>query len=256
MWCCVRVLLLVAVSAAISTSAHAQNPQRWNGPYIGANIGYGWADIGGSVTAVDQNGNPVFGPASHSIDADGMFGGVQVGFNRRMGNFFVGLEADLQTADISGSSTTSGPGFTYAASASVDWFGTARVRGGYATNTMLVYATAGIAFGNVDYDATFKTGNTSVHLSGDDTHVGLVLGAGVELALRSNWSLKFEYQYLNFGNQGASGSYSSTTTTPVVCEDDIVTSTVRSNVDTDIHTLRVGLNYSFGAPPRHQPLKP
>lgn len=255
MWCCVRVLLLVAVSAAISTAANAQNPQRWNGPYIGANLGYGWADIGGSVTAVDQNGNPVFGPASHGIDADGMFGGVQVGFNRRMGNFFVGLEADLQTADISGSSTTSGAGFTYAASASVDWFGTARVRGGYATDAMLIYATGGLAFGNVDYDATFKTGNTSVHLSGDDTHVGFVLGAGVELALRSNWSLKFEYQYLNFGDQRARGSYSSTTTSDDDC-DTVTTTTVRSGFDTDIHTLRVGLNYAFGAPPRHQPLKP
>lgn len=258
MWRCVRVLMLVAVSAAISTSAHAQNPQRWNGPYIGANLGYGWADIGGSVTAVDQNGNPVFGPASHSIDADGMFGGVQVGFNRRMGNFFVGLEADLQTADISGSSTTSGPGFTYAASASVDWFGTARARLGYATDAMLLYVTGGLAFGNVDYGATFKSASGSLRLSSDETHTGLVLGAGVELALRPNWSLKIEYQYLNFGDQGASDSYSWTTTNTVDCRTVRTTNThtVTADLDTDIHTLRVGLNYAFGAPPRHQPLKP
>lgn len=251
---CVRVLLLVAVSAAISTSAHAQNPQRWNGPYIGANLGYGWADIGGSVTAVDQNGNPVFGPASHSIDADGMFGGVQVGFNRRMGNFFVGLEADLQTADISGSSST--PVLT--SSASVDWFGTARVRGGYATDTMLVYATGGIAFGHVDFDATYNNGGALVSLSGDGTQVGFVLGAGVELALRSTWSLKIEYQYLNFGAQSASDSYSWTTTSTVNCRTVRTTNThtVTADLDTDIHTLRVGLNYAFGPPPRHQPLKP
>jgi outer membrane immunogenic protein len=249
MWCCVRVLLLVAVSAAISTSAHAQNPQRWNGPYIGANIGYGWADIGGSVTAVDQNGNPVFGPASHSIDADGMFGGVQVGFNRRMGNFFVGLEADLQTADISGSSSTP----VLASSASVDWFGTARVRGGFATDTMLIYATGGLAFGHVDFNATYNNGGALVSLSGDGTQLGFVLGAGVELALRSNWSLKIEYQYLNFGDQSASDSYSWTTGERCPTTH---TNTVTTDIDTDIHTLRVGLNYSFGAPPRHQPLKP
>ena len=45
------------------------------------------------------------------------------------------------------------------ASASMDWFATARVRAGFATDAMLVYVTGGLAFGNVDYDATYKTGN-------------------------------------------------------------------------------------------------
>lgn len=249
---CVSVLLAVAFfSMPFAASGNAQIAQRWNGPYIGANLGYGWADIGGSVTEFNEGGGTVYGPAGYGIDADGPFGGIQVGFNRRMGNFFVGVEADIQTADISGS--TSMPGFK--ASGSVDWFGTARVRGGYATNTMLIYATGGIAFGHVDYDAFYNNGNNSIHLSGDNTQVGFVLGAGVEFALRSNWSLKFEYQYLNFGNQSASDSYS--WTIPVYCApDDTGTNTVRSNIDTDIHTLRVGLNYAFGAQPRHQPLKP
>ena len=73
---------------------------------------------------------------------------------------------------------------------------------------MLVYVTGGVAFGGMDYDATIKTGNTSVHLS-DDIRVGYVLGAGVEFALRSNWSLKLEYQYLNFGDHGATGALTS-----------------------------------------------
>ena len=255
---CVSVLLAFALSFGFAAPGNAQVPQRWNGPYIGVNLGYGWADIGGSVTVFDQGGNPLYGPAGYSIDADGMFGGLQIGFNRRIGNFFFGLEADLQTADMSGSSTTSGAGFTYVASASVDWFATARVRGGFASNLMLVYGTAGLAFANVDYDATFKTGNTSVHLSNDETRVGFVLGAGLELALRSNWSLKIEYQYLNFGSQSAGGSYSWTSARVVDCRDIITTgtNTVSSGVDTDIHTVRIGLNYALGAPPRHEPLKP
>jgi outer membrane immunogenic protein len=239
--------------------ASAQSPQRWNGPYVGVNLGHGWADAGGSVTVFDSGGSPIYGPAGFSIDASGTFGGVQAGFNRRIGNFFYGLEGDLQTADISGSTSISGAGFSYVASASVDWFATARVRAGYASNRMLIYGTGGLAFGNVDLDATFKTGGTTVHLSDNATHVGLVLGAGMELALRSNWSLKIEYQYLNFGSQSASGSYAWTSAAVVDCRD-IVTSgsnTVSSGVDTDIHTVRIGLNYAFGAPPpRHEPLKP
>jgi outer membrane immunogenic protein len=256
---CVSVLLAFAFTVVLAASGNAQAPQRWNGPYVGVNLGYGWADAGGSVTVLDQGGSPVYGPAAFGIDADGMLGGVQIGLNRRIGNFFFGLEGDLQTTGISGSSAISGQGFSFEASASVDWFATARVRGGFASDRMLVYATGGLALAGVDYDATFKAGNTSVHLSDSETHVGLVLGAGLELALRSNWSLKIEYQYLNFGDQSASGAYSWANTRVVDCYDIVTTgtNTVSSSIDTDIHTVRIGLNYALSAPPpRHEPLKP
>jgi outer membrane immunogenic protein len=256
---CVSVLVLVGgLALGVAAPADAQSRQRWNGPYVGFNLGHGWAEVDGSVTVLDPGGNPIFGPDSYSIDADGMFGGLQVGFNRRIGNFFFGLEGDLQTAGISGSSSASGGGFTFVASASVDWFATARVRGGFASDTMLVYATGGLALAGVDFDATFKTGNTSVHLSNDETHFGFVLGAGLEVALRSNWSLKLEYQYLNFGSHSANGAYAFTNTRVVDCWDVVTTgtNTVASNFDTDIHTVRIGLNYALGAPLRHQPLKP
>jgi outer membrane immunogenic protein len=252
----VSVLFAVAFSMGLAASADAQapnsNPKRWNGPYIGANLGYGWADFGGDLTAVDAKGKPVYGGSkSYGIDADGAFGGIQAGYNRRVGNFFIGVEADLQTADIEGSATTSGKGFTYAASASTDWFGTARVRGGYATNAMLVYATGGLAFGGVQYDASFKTSKGKAELSSDETQVGFVLGAGVEFALRSNWSLKIEYQYLNFGSLSAEDDYFWKK-----CRQ-LYEHSVSADLDTDIHTIRVGLNYSFNdPPPRHRPLKP
>jgi outer membrane immunogenic protein len=257
---CVRVIAVaVGLAPLASAPAEAQSLQRWTGPYFGVNLGHGRTDAGGSVTVFDQGGNPVYGPASFSIDAAGMFAGVQAGFNRRIGNFFVGVEGDLQTAGISGASSSSGPGFTYTASASVDWLATARVRGGYASDRMLVYLTGGLALGGLDYDATFKTGNTSVNLGGSETQVGLVLGAGLELALRSNWSLKIEYQYLNFGDQAAHGAYAWSSTRVVDCRDVVTTgtNTISSNVDTDIHTVRIGLNYALGAPVlRHEPLKP
>jgi outer membrane immunogenic protein len=257
---CVCVFVLtVGLALGGAAQADAQTRQRWNGPYVGFNLGHGWADISGSVSVLDQGGNPVFGPDSYGIDANGMFGGVQAGFNRRIGNFFFGLEGDLQTAGISGSSSISAGGYTFVASASVDWFATARVRGGFASDTMLVYATGGLALAGLDYDATFKTGNTSVHLSNDGTHFGLVLGAGLEMALRSNWSLKIEYQYLNFGSQSANGAYAWSNTRVVDCWDIVTTGTnsVSSSVDTDIHTVRIGLNYALGTPPpRHEPLKP
>ena len=246
----VSVLAFVVFSTALATSTHAQIQPRWNGPYVGASIGRGSAELAGSAT-VSGGG----GILNHSVEANGPFGGIQAGFNKRIGNFFVGLEADLQTADFSGSTKISAGPLTYAASASLDWFATARARAGFATNAMLVYVTGGMAFGGMDYDATVKIGNTSVHLS-DGIGVGFVLGAGVEFALRSNWSLKLEYQYLNFGDHSATGAISSIFNN--YCAPPTVrTTAVSTDFDTDIHTVRIGLNYHFHAPPpTHDPLKP
>ncbi len=257
---CVRRAVLVAVSMVAATAASAQNPQRWNGPYIGVNLGRGSADIDGSITVLNQAGKAfAHGPLDTSVDADGMFGGVQIGYNRRIGNFFAGLEADLQTADITGSSQASfkPPAitpFTYTASASTGWFATARVRAGFASDAMLIFVTGGLAFGKVAYDATYRTTGqhgTSTHLSSDETRVGYVLGAGLELALRSNWSLKVEYQFINIGDQGADGALAFLNNCAPT------TSTVTTNFDTDIHTVRVGLNYRFDEQTqlKHNPLK-
>ena len=240
----------VALSVVPCVSAHAQIPQRWSGPYVGVNIGHGSADFGSSAT--DTKGGGI--SLSDSFDANGVFGGIQAGYNYRIGNFFVGVEADLNNSDFSASSKASLGSLSLATSASIDWFATARARAGFANNAMLVYVTGGFAFGGIDYDATVKSGKSTFHLS-EDARVGYVLGAGMEFALRSNWSLKLEYQYLNFGSQGASDTFTSIMNQ--ICAPPIITSnTVSANVDTDIHTLRIGLNYQFYAPQRHDPLKP
>jgi len=108
---CVIGLVVAAFAIISAGSASAQSPQKWNGPYIGANMGYGWADIDGSITVLNPSGVPIaHGPLNYSIDPEGMFGGVQIGINRRDGRLFAGIEADFQGADISGSSKTSFPG--------------------------------------------------------------------------------------------------------------------------------------------------
>lgn len=217
---------------------------------MGVNLGHGSADFSSSA-AISGASVPAW---SDSLDADSVFGGVQAGFNRRIGNFFVGLEADLQTADFSGSAKGASGSFSYAASVSIDWFATTRVRAGVATDAMLAYVTGGLAIAGVDYDATVKSGSTSVHLS-DATRAGYVLGAGLEFALRSNWSLKLEYQYLNFGDAGASGAIRSILNN-YCAPPTIISNAVSASFDTDVHTVRIGLNYQFHTPARHDPLKP
>ena len=90
----------------------------------------------------------------------------------------------------------------------------------------------------MDYSATYliTQNNAYAHVNSSDTRVGYVLGAGMERALRSNWSLKLEYQYLNFGDQKAQGAL-------FFSNGHASDETVTTRFDTDIHTVRVGLNY-------------
>ena len=140
----------------------------WVGPYIGANLGYGWGDITNNPTK-----------------PSGVLGGVQAGYNWQSGAWVFGLEGDVQ---INGADDTFAPW-----KFSNPWFGTARGRVGYAFNNFLVYGTGGLAFGEVSGQNFFLTEN---HGS-----IGWTAGAGVEMALNKNWSAKAEYLYVDLSDK-------------------------------------------------------
>jgi outer membrane immunogenic protein len=250
MFWCVRSAALFFVALAISGVSFAGGLDRWNAPYIGANIGYAFADHGGDIKVFNPTGAAYpTGPLQYSVEPNGPFGGLQVGINRRMGQFFAGLEADYQATDMAGSSKTAfAPPvvfpFTYQASTSVDWFATVRGRLGFAADDAIVYVTGGWAFGAVDYSATYliTQNNAFANLRGSDTQIGYVVGAGFERALGAHWSLKLEYQFINFGDQTAEGALFFANGAPSG-------ETVKTRFDTEFHTVRIGLNYSFGVTP-------
>ena len=144
------------------------NMYSWAGPYLGANIGYGWGDITNN-------------PASPS----GVAGGIQAGYSWQSGPLVFGVEGDLQA---SGADDTFAPW-----KFSNPWFGTARGRVGYALNNILLYATGGLAFGEIKGE-TFG-------LSESRTSVGWTLGLGAEVALNQNWSAKAEYLYVDLSKR-------------------------------------------------------
>jgi outer membrane immunogenic protein len=59
----------------------------------------------------------------------------------------------------------------------------------------------GAAFGRYSYE--FR--DFDVHsFDASGTSVGWLVGAGIEYALFANWTIKLEYDYLNFGNKSFS----------------------------------------------------
>ena len=92
---------------------------------------------------------------------------------------------------------------------------------------MLVYGTAGVAYGDVKgtiANTTFLVGNT--------TRAGFIFGGGVEWAFAPAWSVKAEYLRTDLGNKVNYNSPSGDSPERISLK----------NLD----IVRVGLNYKFG----------
>jgi outer membrane immunogenic protein len=223
----------------------------WTGFYIGGNVGYGWGNgdtffnpLPSGVTFVNLL------PQTLSPDPKGVLGGAQAGYNWQVGRFVLGVEADIQGADISGTATQSpiiqnnatpfpGAGFL-STHEKLEWFGTARLRAGYTpVDRLLLYVTGGVAYGDVNYSAQtdFRpVGTVQYPAAFTKTKVGWTAGGGAEWAFAQNWSAKVEYLYMDLGNE-------STVANPVPANPPFQ---VGYNWKTQEQLVRVGVNYKFG----------
>jgi len=225
----------------------------WSGWYVGANAGYGW---GGSRTGTFRSTNDIFYygsaldsgylPTNYGARHDGGFGGAQAGYNIQSDLWLIGLEADIQGADIGRAANSSfpGSGLGIVPSASegrdhIDWFGTLRGRVGIVADRVLFYGTGGFAYGGVK--SSFRTsdpGNIEPTFgSSGGTRVGWAAGAGIEWSFAANWSVKAEYLHVDLGSTDVTGA---SLTSP--------RSLIVYRYDHDFDAVRLGINYRFGGP--------
>jgi outer membrane immunogenic protein len=73
------------------------------------------------------------------------------------------------------------------------WFGTARGRAGTAVNSVLLFGTAGLAYGEV-------TGSTSGNMSESHSSLGWATGLGAE-SFAQHWSTKAEWLYFELDDR-------------------------------------------------------
>jgi outer membrane immunogenic protein len=92
---------------------------------------------------------------------------------------------------------------TRSIAANTNWIATATSRVGIAHNNWLIYGKAGVAWANTNYtDNWAVTGGGALFSgTGSATQTGWTVGTGVEWAFWNNWSVKVEYDYLDFGNK-------------------------------------------------------
>jgi outer membrane immunogenic protein len=152
----------------------------WSGFYAGVN-----GDYGTGVTTGDLLPNGFFG--NHDLSG-GLFGG-QIGFNYQWSHLVLGIEADLDWADLNGSEALFG---IVMEEAKVKSLGTLRGRIGYAWDRVMVYGTGGFAWGRVSDGCDLCGVSTETN-----TLTGYTVGAGVEYGITPNLSAKAEYLYVH-----------------------------------------------------------
>jgi outer membrane immunogenic protein len=180
------VILAVAAMPTVANAADAFVPvsDTWTGPYIGVLGGYTWLDTDGEFESEGiTDGGPV----------EGFLVGGQIGYNHQMESIVLGVEADLAYSFANGDVVNDDD---EVADIDLNFLGTLRGRAGMAfgeSDSTLLFVTAGLAVG--DFDADFE-GN-----SDGATHIGYVVGAGLEHMMTESISIKAEYNYMDFGSK-------------------------------------------------------
>ena len=252
-------LALVACAPASAADMALKGPPaavgfNWTGCYVGGHIGWiGGADRLTSGFAPDGFLVPaqIAGSSnSYTPHGNGFTGGGEFGCNwQPVASALVwGMEADISGTTLRETASggypdrfLAGPfpqiqtAHTEVLRKNLDWFSTIRARAGYARDRLLVYATGGIAVGEIGSSIAYQPVIAGFPIpvvpgSARSTRAGWTAGAGFEYAFNGNWSAKAEYLYLDFGKF----SY---LTVPL--------NDIRAEVDAREHVVRLGLNYRF-----------
>lgn len=221
--------IMVAAAAVLSAAVYAQAADiveapptfDWSGPYVGLQAGYGWGE---STFAYEED----FPIERVDLDFDGFVGGLTLGYNHQMESLVVGIEGDVSYSDLDDEvlrPPTDAPCYIEGCSIGIDWFGTARLRLGYALDTVMPFITGGLAFGGVE--GTFDEGACACDI--DDTSFGWTIGGGLEWAVDESWSVKAEYLYVDLGHPDIEGASPSSVSTSRF----------------DFSVLRAGVNWRF-----------
>ncbi len=210
----------------------------WTGFYIGAHGGGDWFNNSWFVpnTPINIAGVCAVAGCNYSTGSNSssswLFGGL-VGYNYQIDRWVLGVEAQANWTHLQASNAQPLTPTTFDNS-KTDSLGTIAARLGMTWDRTLLYAKGGAAWAH----DTFWTTNpgclpTTICQSVTTTQWGWVVGAGVEQALTPNWSVKLEYNHLDFGNR--------TETLANVAAGGPFEYNVRQTVD----LVEAGVNYRF-----------
>jgi outer membrane immunogenic protein len=211
----------------------------WTGFHFGGHVG------GGESKKKFIDNFPIRdGELDAAPTLKGALGGIQAGYSHQLHGLVVGFEGDLSWADVKDRQFSCFAFGDQVCSAESEWFATLTARVGAAFGPALIYVKGGPAWARDTYtDTATCAGNQPVFRAGifadcDDTYVGRetrygwTIGAGIEYRIAPNWSLKAEYNHMDFGSRSV---------WLVDLDGDKFTEEVHQRAD----VFKVGFNYFF-----------
>lgn len=206
----------------------------WTGVYLGPNVGGAWASQNGVATTDAISGVAVAATTPTDHWNWGFGGGGQVGGNWFFApNFIVGAEADFDAMTSNGT-VSYADGSTQADK--TRFVSTARARIGLTADRFLWYVTGGFAWAQNQITRTQITG--TVNGAGPGTvesltinSIGYAAGTGLEYAIASHWTVRFELLMVELGGENYTFPVSARSTT---------------TASETIGQLRFGVTYKFG----------
>ena len=162
----------------------------WTGFYVG--VGLGGAAVNHDITISDRWGDSA---ELNGIGGTGIFGTVEVGYDRQFGRIVGGIFFDYDFADLSSDFKIDG---TTVASIKLNDMWSVGGRIGYLVNPdTLAYFLAAYTQANFDLPSGLRGGNPD----------GYSLGGGLETKLGGNWFLKGEYRFTVLNTDTIFSSY-------------------------------------------------
>ncbi len=174
---------------------------------------------------VGVNGGGAFGTSkwdsTNSFNISGGLIGATAGYNYQAGQAVLGVEGDIDWADINGTTTTGCP---LGCKTNDNWLSTVRGRLGYAADRFMPFVTGGAAFGDI-------RASTPGFPTASATNAGWTLGGGLEAAIVPHWTAKVEYLYVDLGKFN--------------CGTNCGAGLTVDNVSFHTSLIRAGVNYRF-----------
>lgn len=231
----------------------------WTGAYLGLQGGYAWGQS--TVDFEDVFGAFVFDNevfdfsdlnGARNFEPNGFVGGGHLGYLHQFGGLVIGVEGDVEVAtqkdsesiaetrvlttvdQITGEVIANTFEFSGAVAVDYNWTASARGRIGFAFDRVLVYATGGYAYADIDTTANVSLSvNNGAPITLANAGIsegtgGWTVGGGLEALVGYNMSTRLEYRFTDLKDQtinlgdGASVSASH-----------------------EFHAVRAGLSYHF-----------
>jgi outer membrane immunogenic protein len=216
----------MAASLPVKAAPPVQQVFDWTGCYVGIHAGGGWQS------------SSYAGSGGILASGVGALGGGQAGCNYQWRQFVIGVEGEVWTSslyDRDEGRTSSFSGFSESRNV---WDVALSVRSGVALERAFIYGKLGVVWGRFDYSSANAGSSDSGSESGSAVYPGVLIGVGVEYALTDQWTAKFEYNYIDYGNRSVAFN-------GLDCDPDCVAFRSTDVLKETKQLAKLGLNYKF-----------